>query len=149
MSPSTDNVVPFNRPEPEPEPVGFAQTSKAYLSRWQSDPRLSLSDRALITQIFLNFNFEYFDQTGELKAWPSWQSLMDATGLKRRCVAKSIRRLKDLGAFETAPGPYDHENKRRGNTRYIVRTSKVHAGAPKGRQQGARSDEQGARRRGG
>jgi len=145
MSPSTDNVIAFNRPEPEPEP-GFAHTGKAWLSRFQSDPRLSLSDKAIATQIFLHFNFEHFDKTGDLLAWPSWQSLMDATGLKRSCVHKSLRRLAELGAFEIGRGPYDRENKKRSNNRYIVRTSKVHADGPSEGELGPRTSELGPRK---
>lgn len=123
---STDNVVPFNwRPEPEPEPVGFAQVSKAWLSRWSTDRRLTSGEQKICVRIYLHFNSDHFKETGDLLAWPSWQSLMDATGLSRPSVHRTLRGLKRLGAFETQRGPYDHENKKRGNTRYIVRTSKV------------------------
>jgi hypothetical protein len=118
---STDNVVPFNwRPEPEPEPVGFAQVSKAWLSRWSTDRRLTSGEQKICVCIYLHFNSDHFKETGDLLAWPSWQFLMDATGLSRPSVHRTLRGLKRLGAFETQRGPYDHENKKRGNTRSKV-----------------------------
>jgi hypothetical protein len=141
---STDNVVPFNwRPEPEPEPVGFAQVSKAWLSRWSTDRRLTSGEQKICVRIYLHFNSDHFKETGDLLAWPSWQFLMDATGLSRPSVHRTLRGLKRLGAFETQRGPYDHENKKRGNTRYIVRTSKVSPVRPSRGEQGLISQEQG------
>jgi hypothetical protein len=52
---------------------------------------------------------------------------MDDTGLKRSCVHKGLRKLKELEAFDIERGPYNHEKKKRDPNRYIVRTSKVHA----------------------
>jgi hypothetical protein len=137
---STDNVIPFNRPDPEP--AGFAQTSKAWLSRWSTDRRLTSGEKQICLFIYLHFNSEYFKETGgDLLAWPSWQSLMDATGLSRPSVHRCLRKLKELGAFEIKRGPYDHQNKKRGNNRYIATTGKVHADGPSGGELGLTSDQ--------
>ena len=139
---STDNIIPFNRPEPEPK--GFAQTSKAWLWRWFTDRQLTSGEKQICVCIFLHFNSDHFKETGDLLlAWPSWQSLMDATGLSRPSVHRNLRGLKGLGAFEIRRGPYDHENKKRGNNRYIVRTSKVPLVTPRRGEQGLIRGEQG------
>jgi hypothetical protein len=144
---SSSNVVPFLAPanRPEPEPVGFAQASKAWLEHWLIDRRLNQSEKEICVWIYIRFNTENFKETGELKAWPSWEYLMEKTGLKRRCVAKSLRRLKELGAFEVTRGPYNHKENRRGHNRYTASRSKVHQDAPSGEELGARSEELGAR----
>jgi hypothetical protein len=71
---------------------------------------------------------------------------MDDTGLKRSCVHKGLRKLKELEAFDIERGPYNHEKKKRDPNRYIVRTSKVHADGPSKGKQGPLSKEQGPRR---
>jgi hypothetical protein len=141
---STDNVVPFNRPEPEP--VGFAQASKAWLWPWFTDRRLTSGETKICQCIFLHFNSDHFKETGDLLAWPEWETIMNDANLKRSCVHKGLRRLKELGAFEVEHGPYDHEKKKRGSNRYIVRTSKVHAGGPSKGKQGPLSKELGPRK---
>jgi hypothetical protein len=132
---STDNVIPFNRPDPEP--TGFAQVSKAWLWRWTTDRRLTDGEERICVCIYLHFNSDHFKETGDLLAWPSWQSLMDATGLSRRSVSRCLQNLKRLGAFEIKRGPYDHKEKKRGNNRYIARTSKVPLVTPRRGEQGA------------
>jgi hypothetical protein len=141
------NVISLESHRPDPEPAGFAQASKAWLEDWLTDRRLNQSEKEICVWIYLRFNTDHFKETGgELLAWPSWEYLMQKTGLKRSCVAKSLRRLKELGALEIRRGPYNHKETRRGHNQYIARRSKVHVGGPSGEELGPRSGELGPRR---
>jgi hypothetical protein len=139
---STDNVVRFDRPEPEPEPesAGFAQTRDAWLSRWHSDRRLTHSERVICSRMNQYFNREHFERTdGDLLAWPSWQTLMDETGMSKTSVYERLRNLERLGAFEVDHGRYDDKTKKRAGNRYLVRKSKVHSAEPCRGDQGSAS----------
>jgi hypothetical protein len=126
---STDNVIALNRPEPEP--VGFAQARDAWLSRWHSDRRLTHSERVICSRMHQYFNREHFERTaGDLLAWPSWQTLMDETGLSKTSVYERVRNLERLRAFEVEHGRYDDKTKKRAGNRYFVKKSKVHSAEP-------------------
>ena len=70
-----DPNQPANRPEHNARGLKFAQVSKAWLLQWQADDRLTHADQALVTQIYAHFNWTHFEKTGELLAWPSWETI--------------------------------------------------------------------------
>ena len=40
-----------------------------------ADDRLTHADQALVTQIYAHFNWTHFEKSGELLAWPSWETI--------------------------------------------------------------------------
>jgi hypothetical protein len=104
-------VIPFQPSTPplqngEKTPT-FVQVAKAWLERWQADERLTLADRALATQIFLKFNQERYQRTGELLAWPSWEYLIAKTTTHKATIARGFRNLERVGALEIIHGGRD------------------------------------------
>jgi DNA-binding Lrp family transcriptional regulator len=118
-APSSAELQPANQPK------GFAQASKGWLQRWHADHRLSHSDRTFCTQLYLYFNELHFEKTGELLAWPSWNTLMARTGLSETSVFRRLRNLERLGALEIEHGRYNHETKRRAGNLYRARESNL------------------------
>jgi hypothetical protein len=123
MQSTTSNVVALR---PDPEPAGFAQARDAWLSRCLADRRFPHSAKTLCARVSLYFNSDHFKKTGgDLLAWPKWETLVAETGLSKRSIARLLKHLERLGAFEVEHGRYDHKTKKRARNRYLVRKSKV------------------------
>jgi hypothetical protein len=100
-----------------PSPT-FAQAREAWLRRWHEDARLTHADRAVVTQVFLHFNTRHFERTGELLAWPGWETVATEGRLSKASVFRGFRRLEQLGALAIEHGRYNHGTKKRAGNIY-------------------------------
>jgi hypothetical protein len=122
-APSSANVIRLNPPPlantPKAATPTFQQAREAWLDRWHFDHRLSDADRAFCTQLYLHFNRLHYEATGELMAWPSWETLRAKAGrLTKSAAFRRLRHLEQLGAVEIEHGRYDHKAKQRARNRY-------------------------------
>jgi hypothetical protein len=104
---SSADVIPFqpvNRPEHKSR---FAQAREAWLRQWQADDRLTHADRALVTQIFAHFNQRHFQETGELLAWPSWETITTQARLSEPSIRRGLKKLEHVGALKIIRGGRD------------------------------------------
>jgi hypothetical protein len=125
-APSSANVIRLNPPPlantPKAATPTFQQAREAWLDRWHFDHRLSDADRAFCTQLYLHFNRLHYEATGELMAWPSWETLRAKAGrLTKSAAFRRLRHLEQLGAVEIEHGRYDHKAKQRAGNRYRAR----------------------------
>jgi hypothetical protein len=95
---------PTNRPEHK---SGFAQVREAWLQRWQEHDQLRHADRALVTQIFRHFNQCHYQETTELLAWPSWETIAARARLSRSSIFRGLQKLERLGALKIIHGGRD------------------------------------------
>jgi hypothetical protein len=66
-------------PKPQPQPghdQSFLLATKTWLNFWTADSRLKDRHKVLCARLCRYFNFENFQRTGELIAWPKWEILM-------------------------------------------------------------------------
>jgi hypothetical protein len=99
----------------------FIQASKTWLQQWHEDSRLNHSERTLCTLIFLHFNAQRFERTGELVAWPGWKTLMAGGRLSKASVYRGLKKLERLGALQIEHGRYNPQTKKRANNYYKAR----------------------------
>ena len=99
----------------------FFQASKTWLQEWHEDPRLSHSERTLCPLIYLYFNAQRFERTGELLAWPGWKTLMAEGRLSKASVYRGLKKLERLGALQIEHGRYNPQTKKRANNYYKAR----------------------------
>ena len=85
----------------------FAQAREAWLDRWQADIRLTHADRALCIQIYRHFNRSHYEDTRELLAWPSWNTIARRAKLSEPSIRRGFRKLERLGALEIIHGGRD------------------------------------------
>jgi len=92
-SSSSAEVIPFA--------PSFTQASQNWFRQWRRNDQFNHSDRTFIAELFDHFNFEIYRDTGELIAWPSWLTIAEA-GLSKRSIARSAKKVEQLGAVEIA-----------------------------------------------
>ena len=98
---------PATRPEQQARALKFAQASKAWLLQWQADDRLTHADQALVTQIYAHFNWTHFEKTGELLAWPSWETIAAEARLSEPSIRRGFQKLERLRALTIIHGGRD------------------------------------------
>src|SRR5262249_36141065 len=109
---------------------------EAWLKTTLAHPMLTDANKTVGSAIFLHFNYDHFDKTGELIAWPSWQTLMAATALGKTAIYDAINQFERFRLLEVEHGRYDHDNQRRaGNVyhvppRFAVTNLAPHQGSP-------------------
>jgi hypothetical protein len=81
--------------------TNFARNRDAWLDNCQLDPELTPAYKNLAT-IFHRyfFNRDHHNATGELKAWPKWETLADRSGLSESTVKRGTKKLEERGHFE-------------------------------------------------
>jgi hypothetical protein len=99
----------------------FIQASKTWLQQWHEDSRLNHSERTLCTLIFLHFNAQRFERTGELVAWPGWKTLMVKGRLSKASVSRGLKKLERLGPLKIEHGRYNYQTKKRAKNHYYAR----------------------------
>lgn|SRR5262249_2672352 len=105
-SSSSNNVIPFGHDRREPEPKGFEQAREAWLT-WRADTRISHADRALIQEVYLGFNRQHYERTGELIAWPGWKRIAARSKLSKMSIFRGFRRFERFGILEIRRGGRD------------------------------------------
>jgi hypothetical protein len=118
---SSSAVIAFPPPAAQP---GFAQASKAWLNRWHEDARLTHAERTLITRIYIGFNHDHFETTGELIAWPGWETIEAEGRLSEASIDRGLKKLQRLGALEVLKRGYNPKTGWRLPSRYRALTPK-------------------------
>lgn len=72
----------------------FVVASKAWLKTTLAHPLLTDANKTFGTALYLYFNAKHYGKTGELKAWPSWDTLNTEFGLSRTIINESAERLE-------------------------------------------------------
>jgi hypothetical protein len=120
--PSSAEIIPFAASPPASQPqsngkLTFMQARDAWLAAALADQRLTAGEARLCGALSLHFNFGHYATTGELIAWPGWETLMAASTLSKMTVYRSLENLERLGVLDIERGRYDRGAKRRaGNT---------------------------------
>jgi len=110
-------VVPFPSAD---DKLSFATASKAWLKTVLADTELTPGEARLGAALFLHFNFEHYDNTSELIAWPAQETLMAETALGKTTVSKGINKLESRRLIEVERSRYDHATKKRAGNIYHV-----------------------------
>jgi DNA-binding PadR family transcriptional regulator len=120
---SSAAILQFKPSPPEPKPNGkptFQQAREAWLQRCHGNGQLTHADRAVVTQIFRHFNRQHYEQSGELLAFPKWETMGEAGRLSKASIFRALRKLERLGAVEIKHGRYNHQTKKRARNVYRV-----------------------------
>jgi hypothetical protein len=98
----------------------FVMVGKTWLKRTQTHPLLTDGPKRVSTALYLNFNYKHYQKTGELLAWPSWDTLTAEYGLGRTTIDDSIKALEHFQLLDVERG-YDRAAQRRKGNRYRAR----------------------------
>jgi hypothetical protein len=103
---------------------GFNATREMWLSGVLADPRLTHATTRVASALFLHFNEKHWHATGEFKAWPKWDTLMEETAIgSKATIDAAIDALEEASYLEPDRGRYDAKiGKRKHN---VYRVSKV------------------------
>jgi len=99
----------------------FAAVSKAWLKTTLAHPFLTDANKTFATALYLYFNVKHFGQTGELKAWPSWDTLSADFNLSRTTINGSAEQLERYQLLDIKHGRYDRATRRRAGNEYYAR----------------------------
>jgi hypothetical protein len=118
MTPITasSSVIPF----PSTDKPTFAVASKAWLKTTQTHPLLTDANKTFCTALFLNFNYKHYNDTGELIAWPSWNTLITGFGLSKETISESIGQVERFRLLDVERGRYNRATHRRSGNLYRV-----------------------------
>src|SRR5262249_30994759 len=98
----------------------FIAAGKAWLKTTLTHPLLTDANKKFGTAIYLHFNFNHYERTGELKAWPGWDTLT-TFGLSRTTINESAGRLEHFQLLDVRRGRYDRAARRREGNEYFAR----------------------------
>jgi len=99
----------------------FAGAGKAWLKTVIAHPLLTDANKTFGTALYLKFNFKHYEKTGELKAWPGWDTLTTESGLSRTTINESAGRLEHFQLLDVKRGRYDRTAQRREGNEYFAR----------------------------
>ena len=126
-----------------PSSTAFAVVSKAWLKTTQTHPLLTDANKTFCTALYFYFNVKHYQKTGELIAWPAWDTLITEFGLSKETINESIGQVEHFRLLEVERGRYDRTAHRRAGNLYRV-PSEVAQGQNFGPYQGQNSrSEQG------
>ena len=108
----------------------FIVMGKAWLKTVIAHPLLTDANKTFGTALYLKFNSKHFAKTGELKAWPGWDTLTAESGLSKTTINESVGRLEQFQLLDVLRGRYDRAAQKREGNEYFARF-------PSGRPQGA------------
>jgi hypothetical protein len=115
-SPSSTSVVSFPAADKPP----FAAAAKAWLRITTAHRRLTAGEARLCSALYQHFNFEHYEKTGELIAWPSWKTLMAWSALSKTTIFNAIVKLERLRLLEVEHGRFDGATRKRAGNVYHV-----------------------------
>ena len=99
----------------------FTTAGKAWLKTVIAHPLLTDVSKTVAASLYLRFNFEHYERTGDLKAWPSWQTLAEDCALSRAAVAEGLGQLEHTRLLDADRGRYDRAAQRRAGNEYFAR----------------------------
>jgi hypothetical protein len=98
-APSSAIVIPFEASS-APKALTFVEARETWLRQCQKDQRLTHADRALATQIYRHLNREHSEKTGELLAWPGWETITAEGHVSETSIRRGLKKLESLGHLE-------------------------------------------------
>ena len=114
----------------------FAATSKSWLKAALAHPLLTPADKTFGATLYVYFNVKHYKQTGELLAWPSWDTLTTRSGLSRATIAEATYRFEQFQLLDVERGRYDRASQRRDGNHYRARFPRADQGPNCGPNQG-------------
>lgn len=123
MSSHSDFQTESKRPRKDsPERKRTKGQFNAIRERWLravlADSRLTAATKIVATALFLYFNQKHWGETGELLAWPSWETLIEETATSKRSIAYAIADLEANGALDADHGRFDPKTGKREHNVY-------------------------------
>jgi len=115
-APSSAEIVPF----PAADRPTFAVASKAWLKTTQTHPLLTDANKTFCTALYFYFNVKHYQKTGELIAWPAWDTLMTEFRLSKETINESIGQVERFQLLEVERSRYDRATHRRAGNLYRV-----------------------------
>src|SRR5215468_9395309 len=100
-SSSSTNVIAF--PASGKHTGSYAQAREAWLRRELAEAP-SHAYRTFCTALFLNFNFQIYKATGELVAWPSWETLKTKFGITESTANEIAKSMERRGSIRVERG---------------------------------------------
>ena len=104
---SSANVIAFPA---SGKRTGFAKASKDWLIRALAEAP-SHATRTFCTAIYLHFNSKIYQETGQLVAWPSWETLIANFGLSERSIRDAITWAEQGGFIQVQRGRRDGQRR--------------------------------------
>ena len=109
----------------------FAAASKAWLKPLLADPQFTDGEMRVCVAIYLGFNSNHYQETGQLLSWPSWLTLQGETTKSESTVERSLEKLERLSALQILRGGFDPKTGQRRPNKYLAsHPSGVTGGAP-------------------
>jgi hypothetical protein len=122
MSSHSDFQTESKRPRKDsPERKRTKGQFNAIRERWlRAVLASSLTPAAKIvaTALFLHFNEKHWRTTGEMIAWPSWETLIEETATSKRSIAYAIADLEANGVLDADHGRFDPKTGKRKHNVY-------------------------------
>jgi hypothetical protein len=115
-APSSAEIVPF----PTADKPTFAVASKAWLKTTQTHPLLTDANKTFCTALYFYFNVKHYQRTGELIAWPGWDTLITEFGLSKETINESIGQVERFQLLNVERNRYDRATHRRAGNLYRV-----------------------------
>ena len=98
----------------------FAAASKAWLKPLLADPQFTDGEMRVCVAIYLGFNSNHYQETGQLLSWPSWLTLQGETTKSESTVERSLEKLERLGALQILRGGFDPKTGQRRPNKYLT-----------------------------
>src|SRR5262249_34016215 len=115
-APSSAEIAPF----PTADIPTFAVASKTWMNTTQTHPLLTDANKTFCTALYFYFNCNHYRKTGELIAWPGWDTLITEFGLSKTTISESIERLERSRLLEVERGRYNRAAQKRAGNVYRV-----------------------------
>jgi hypothetical protein len=127
----SSNVVPFPAAADRPT---FVVASKSWLKTTHAHPLLTDANKTFCTALYFYFNVKHYKKTGELIAWPAWDTVGAQFGLSKSTIYESIEQLERFRLLDVERGRYDRAAQKRTGNLYRV---PARFGAASARDQGS------------
>jgi len=115
LSSSAAAVISF----PSTNKPTFAEARNAWREALK-DAQLTNAEFRFVVEFCAFFNRKHFEKTGELMAWPKWETLIAKTGLSKMTIHRATNKFEHLRALEVERHRYNHTTKKRAHNIYCV-----------------------------
>jgi hypothetical protein len=103
-APYSAKVISF---QAKPKKLGFAQAREAWVRWCCVDSGLSPAERNFVTSLAMYFNVSQYKETGELVAWPAWETLISKWSLSRTTIWRAQQKLEHQGKLKVTHGRFN------------------------------------------
>lgn len=115
-------VLPF-QPKPQSKfngRLGFAQACDAWLKPLLADPQFTDGEIRVCVAIYLGFNSNHYQETGQLLSWPTWRALEDQTTKSEDTIWRTTKKLEQLGKLQPLRRGFDPKTGHRLPNKYLA-----------------------------